>query len=279
MNTRSLAAFMAVSMLATIAVLSGCSSQPTTSPFTAAHGRGPATPANPSDTIVITPPPNPPAPILPVAFAGSDSAYAGTTGHLRWAIGNESAAPFTVQYTLDCALNWPGFPVTGSITIAETTVVPLTIPVAVPSDAVTGMVEFRMTVTRPSGIGPTTADGWLRVVSTSPPPPPPPPPILALVYLGADTAHVGASVTQRWSLTNESASTYSMPWRLEAHPVWPGLPQNGTLILLPGESRQLATVADIPDTAATGDRWLRLTVTRPNGLGDVSANGYFILAP
>jgi hypothetical protein len=284
MNIRSLTAAMAVLTLAAVGVLSGCSTNPTTSPFAALHDRGPA--ATPGDSVppppgdsVPPPPPPPPPPIVPVAFAGADSAIAGGTGHLRWAIGNESNASFTVHYTLQCGQNWPGFPLNGSINIAASTAVPLTIPVAVPSNAATGEVQFTMTVTRPNGIPPTSADGSLLVVSNNPPPPPPPPGVQALVYLGADSARAGGSVTQHWSLGNESSSTYSMPWTLESWPAWPSLPQSGTLLLLPGEVKELTTVAAIPDTAATGYRWLRLTVTRPNGLGDAGANGYFYLAP
>jgi len=112
---------------------------------------------------------------------------------------------------------------------------------------------------------------------TTPPPPPAPPPISPLVYLGADTAQAGGTVTQHWRLTNESMSSFTMAWTLEAHPVWPGLPQNGSVALAGGEARELTTTVAIPDTAAAGFRWLRLIVTRPNGLGDASADGPFLL--
>jgi hypothetical protein len=216
---------------------------------------------------------------VPIAFAGSESTYAGGTAQLHWAVGNESSAPFRVDYTLTCALAWPGFPRTGSIVVPGASVVPLTTPVDVPASAATGMVEFNMTVTRPGGIGPTSADGWLRVVSTLPPPPPPPPPVNPLVYLGADSVRAGETVTQHWQLTNESAAPFTMQWTLEAHPVWPGLPKTGSVNLVGGEVRVIAVSAAVPDTAAAGDRWLRLTITRPDGLPDVSANGYFIIRP
>lgn len=281
MRTRVAAAMLTLITLAMLLVTSGCSRQPTTSPWQAAlDGRPGPSVGGPSDTIPVPPPPPPPPPpILPIAFLGSDSAYAGTTAALRWAVGNESLAPFEVDYTLSCALAWPGFPKHGSITVAGGSTTSLTIPVVVPADATTGMVEFRMTVTRPNGVPPTSAEGSLRVVSTAPPPPPPPPPISPLVYLGADSVRAGETVTQRWQLANESLAPFTMHWTLESHPVWPGLPKTGSVTLVGEEVRQLTTTATVPDTAATGYRWLRLTVTRPNGLPDASADGGFTVQP
>jgi hypothetical protein len=292
MITRTSAAMLTMIALTALVATAGCSKQPSTSPFLSGvvgHRPDP-TPAGPVDTVppppgpgdsVPTPPPPPPPPplILPVAFTGADSAYAGATGHLRWAIGNESEAPFTVQYTLRCGLAWPGFPISGSISIAARTAVPLTTPVAVPASAEPGQVEFEMTVTRPNGIPPTTALGALQVVSSAPPPPPPPPSTQPLVYLGADSAHAGGTVTQRWALGNEGAAPFTMRWTLEAVQRWPGFPQSGTVSLQGDEVVQLTTVAAVPDSVAPGYRWLRLTVSRPNGLPDASSDGGFLVAP
>jgi hypothetical protein len=282
MITRTSAAILTVIALAAVVATAGCSKQPTTSPFRSglAGQRPVPAPAGPSDTVPVPPPPPPgPAPILPVAFAGADTAYAGTTANLYWAIGNESDAPFTVQYTLRCGLAWPGFPASGSITIAPLTVVPLTTPVAIPANAAPGQVEFEMTVTRPNRIPPTTAQGALRVVSSEPPPPPPPPSTQPLVYLGADSAHAGGTVTQRWALGNESATPFLMSWTLEAVQHWPGFPQSGTVSLQGDQVVQLTTVAAVPDSVAPGYRGLRLIVTRPNGLPDASSDGGFYVAP
>lgn len=276
MKTRVPAAMLTLFTLAVLAVISGCSQQPT-KPLADAR-LGPAS-EGPGDSIPPPPPPPPsPPPILPIAFAGSDSTWAGATGELRWAVGNESSSPFQVDYTLTCQLAWPGFPKTGSIIVAPESVAPLNIPVDVPADAVTGMVEFQMTVTRPNGIPPTSANGWMRVVSNVPPPPPPPPPVSPLVYLGADSVQAGGIVTQRWQLTNESGSPFTMQWTLEHHSYWPGLPKSGSVSLAGNEVHNLTTTAAVPDTTS-GPRWLRLTVTRPNGLPNVSEAGGFLVGP
>lgn len=296
MITRATAAIFIVVALAAVVVTAGCSKQPTTSPFTSGFvGQRPnPTPSAPGDSVVPPPPPPPgdtvpgpppppppPAPILPVAFVGADTAYAGATGNLYWAIGNESEATFTVQYTLRCALAWPGFPTSGSITIAPRTVVPLATPFAVPASAAPDQVGFEMTVTRPDGIPPTTAQGALRVVSSEPPPPPPPPPpsMQPVVYLGADSTHAGGTVTQRWALGNESAAPFTMRWTLEAVQNWPGFPKSGTVSLQGDEVVHITTVAAVPDSVTPGYRRLRLVVTRPSGLPNASTDGVFYVAP
>lgn len=278
MKTRVAAAMLTLTMLAVVAGMSGCSKQPTTSPL---HSVRPGPSAgDPSDTIPSPPPPPaPPPPILPIAFYGSDSAHVGTTAQLSWVIGNESSAPFTVDWTLTCALDWPGFPKTGSVAVLPESLKWLDVQVDVPSDAATGMVEFRMTVTRPNGIPPTSANGWLRVVSTAPPPPPPPPPVVPLVYLGGDSVQAGGTLTQQWQLTNESPAPFTMNWTLSSHPNWPGLPKSGSVTLSGDEVFRLTTTATVPDTVTAGYRWLRMTVTRPNGLPDASTDGYFLVRP
>ena len=134
-----------------------------------------------------------------------------------------------------------------------------------------------MTVSRPDGIPPTSAQGALRVVSTEPPPPPPPPSVQPLVYLGADSVQAGGTVTQRWALGNESSAPFTMGWRLEAIQNWPRFPQTGTVTLQGDEVVQLTTIAAVPDSVAAGFRWLRLTVTRPGGLPDASSDGGFMV--
>jgi hypothetical protein len=278
MNLRPWAALLTLYSLAALVAGTGCGNQSMTS-LTSLKGKiGPNTGGG-SDSIPPPPPPPNPGYILPVEFQGSDSTVAGGTGELRWAIGNESDAVFTADYTLTCALNWPGFPKTGSIAVPALHTAPLAIPVAVPANAATGMVEFRMEVTRPNGIPPTTADGWLRVYSNAPPPPPPPPPVTPVVYLGADSVQAGGTLTQSWRLTNESAQPFTMQWTLSSHPNWAGLPQSGSVSLLGGEARDITTTASVPDTAAAGVRWLRMTVSRPNGLPDASTDGHFLILP
>jgi hypothetical protein len=273
MKVRIAAAMFAWSVLAVI-VGSGCSKSPTslTSAFRSAMpGQGGGQDSTP------VPPTPPQAPILPIAFLGSDSTAAGSSGALRWAVGNDSDAPFVVHWTLTVSALWPGYPKTGSLMVPAQSDSAITVTVAVPASQPSGMVDFTMEVTRPNGVGPTTADGWLRVDSYLPPPPPPA--VVPLVYLGADSVYAGGTVTQHWRLTNESASPFTMQWTLAAYPAWPGLPQEGSLALAGGESRELATTASIPDTVAAGWRWLRLTVTRPNGLADASVDGQFLIRP
>ena len=65
----------------------------------------------------------------------------------------------------------------------------------------------------------------------------------------------------------------------QSHPNWLGLPKSGSVSLAGNEVHNLTTTAAVPDTAASGYRWLRLTVTRPNGLPDASADGGFLIQP
>ena len=176
---------------------------------------------------------------------------------------------------MTCELDWPDFPKVGSVSVPGMSTVPLAIPVAVPADQPSSIVAFQMTVSR-RGVPPTSAEGWMRVFSNEPPPPPP---VQPLVYLGADSVQAGGTLTQYWQLTNESPSPFTMQWTLSAHMPWPGLPQTGSVALAGQEVRQLTTTVAVPDTAASGYRWTRLTVTRPNGLPDASVDGPFLIAP
>jgi len=274
MKLRIAAAMVAWSVLAVIAG-SGCSKSPT-SLTSASHNVTPGQSGGQDSTPV---PPPPPAPILPIAFLGSDSTAAGSSGALRWAVGNDSDAPFVVHWTLTVSAAWPGYPKTGSIMVPAQSDSAITVTVAVPATQAAGMVGFTMEVTRPNGVGPATADGWLRVYTYLPPPPPPPPAVVPLVYLGADSTYVGGTVTQHWRLTNESASPFTMQWTLAAFQAWPGFPQSGSVALDGGESRELATTASVPDTVTAGWRWTSLTVTRPSGLPDASVDGRFLVRP
>ncbi|MGH7731566.1 MAG: hypothetical protein ACRENJ_10005 [Candidatus Eiseniibacteriota bacterium] len=284
MKTRPYVAAAVLFALAALVAASGCSRQTATAPElrNVFPPEAPAPVPNdsvPSDSVPIPPPPPPPppapAPILPIAFAGGDTAIAGTTTHLHWAVGNASEAPFRVDYRLECALPWPGFPLTGSITIAARTVVPLSTPATIPSDAASGTVGFTMTVTRPGGIPPTSAQGALNVVSNEPPPPPPPPPIQPVVYVGADSVWAGGAVTQTWEVTNESPQPFTMQWTLASRHPWPGYPVSGMVSLAGGGSATVTTTGAVPDTAGPGPRWSSLTVSRPSGLPPASADGGF----
>ena len=273
-STRPHVAVAALFALAVLLAASACSRQPTSPDLRNLGKPGPA-PATPTDTIPIPPPPPVPTPILPIAFAGSDSAYPGPTAHLRWAVGNESSAHFRVDYTLECGLPWPGLPLIGHIDVPAESVVAISIPVDVPADAVSGMVDFVMTVTRPNGVSPTTAEGWLRVWTNEPPPPPPPPPVQPVSFAWADTAQAGGTVTIGWTLTNESQAPFAMHWTLESLHNWAGYPLSGTVNLPGGGSANLSTTSAVPDTAGPGPRRARITVTRPNGLLSASTDGLF----
>lgn len=275
MSTRPYVAAAALLALAVMLAVSACSRQPATSPDLRNLDRPNPGPATPEDTTPVPPPPPVPTPILPIAFAGADSAFPGTTAYLRWVVGNESSAPFRVDYTMVCELPWPDLPLSGYIDVPADSVAPLSVPVDVPANAASGMVEFTMTVTRPNGISPTTAQGSLRVWSDQPPPPPPPPPIRPVLYVGADSANAGGTVTQTWTLINESQAPFAMEWTLESRHAWSGYPLSGTIDLAAGGSANLFTTGSVPDTAGPGTRLTRLTVSRPSGLPPESAEGGF----
>jgi hypothetical protein len=278
MRTHPHVAIATLFALAALLSASACSRQPTSLDLRSL-AKPAAGPATPLDTIPIPPPPPSPTPILPIAFAGADSAYPGTTAHLRWAVGNESSAPFRVDYTMVCELPWAGLPISGSIEVPPLSTAPLSVAVNVPADATSGMVEFTMAVTRPDGISPTTAQGSLRVWSDQPPPPPPPPPIPPIIYVGADTANAGGTVNQTWTLSNESQEPFTMQWTLESLHHWAGYPQSGTISLAAGGWAHLFTAGSVPDTAGAGPRRTRLFVSRPSGLPPASADGEFLVLP
>jgi hypothetical protein len=153
MKTRLVAAMMTLLGLATLGSTPGCIEQSATSPL-----------GGSTDSIPVRPlPPTSPTPAVPVAFTSSDSGVAGATAELRWFVGNEGSEPRQVDYTLTCALSWPGLPLHGSIVVPGESVALLATPVAVPGDAAPGLVVFTMTVTRPNGSPPGKAEGWLRV--------------------------------------------------------------------------------------------------------------------
>src|SRR5258706_16285876 len=98
MTIRVAAAMLVLTSIAFLAVVSGCRQSPLLDPMIMRHG--PST-VGPGDTVPPPPPPPPPPPtIVPIAFAGAESTYAGGTGQLHWVVGNESPAPFPVAYTL-----------------------------------------------------------------------------------------------------------------------------------------------------------------------------------
>jgi len=277
MTTRVAAAMLVLVTLAALVLVAGCSKS-VTSPDSLHLALG--GPEGGSGDTVPNPGPPPPQPsIQPVRFLGSDSTLAGTTGELRWQIGNASGAPFVVSWTLGCELAWPGFPRNGTISVPADSAVPLHIPVAVPADARDGMVAFRMEVTRADSATIAAATGGMRVYSNTPPPPPPPPPVQPLLYLGADSVQAGGIVTQHWQLTNESTGPFTMQWTLTARPGWTDFPKTGSVTLTGQEVRELITTGAVPDTVGSGPRLTQLTITRPNGQPDASTNGWFYVRP
>src|SRR5262245_10882414 len=103
---------------------------------------------------------------------------------------------------------------------------------------------------------------------------PVPPPIST----GLDTAHVGGTATPTWRVWNESPMPFTMQWTLESQAAWPGLPQSGSLALAAWEEYLFTATVSVPDTAATGYRWLALTITRPHG-SPLSAVGTILVVP
>lgn len=112
----------------------------------------------------IQPPPPPPPPIPAVQFAGWDSLAPQPTISF-WLLYNESDQPFDMQWTLTSARNWPGFPITGTRSfIFGNARDSLGVGIPIPDSAAAGFNRLIMTVTRPSGLPPQSADGDFPIV-------------------------------------------------------------------------------------------------------------------
>jgi len=108
-----------------------------------------------SDSV---PPPPPPPPTPAVEFAGLDSLPQPTTTY--WFFFNESDQPFQQHWTLTSGRNWPGFPITGGFTFTsggQRDSIGVGIPI--PDTAAAGFNRLTMTVTRPNGLPPESAQG------------------------------------------------------------------------------------------------------------------------
>ena len=111
----------------------------------------------------LPPPPPPPPPKAAVEFAGVDSLTEQPTMSF-WLLFNESDNPFNMQWSVTSGRNWPGFPINGSQFLSglEHRTVIVTIPV--PDSAAAGFNRLFMTVTRPNGLPPQTAEGNFPIV-------------------------------------------------------------------------------------------------------------------
>jgi hypothetical protein len=110
------------------------------------------------------PPPPPPPAAQPVTFVFADPMIAGATGIARFRVTNESAAPFSMQWSTLGGSGWPGFPMSGTIALAADETRDLDLTIAVPDTAVAGPRWLEMHVTRPNGLGEGYAYGTMWVV-------------------------------------------------------------------------------------------------------------------
>jgi len=106
----------------------------------------------------VPPPPPPPPPTPAVVFAGVDSS-AGQPTITFWLLFNESDGPFNMQWSLNSSRNWPGFPINGSRFLTGLQHDSLAVLIPVPDSAAAGFNRLFMTVTRPNGLPPQTAEG------------------------------------------------------------------------------------------------------------------------
>jgi hypothetical protein len=257
---------LALGLVAAMPIAVGCSSNGTRIEGQALIFENPF---SPNDTTPIFPPPPPSPPIPPVVFGGADSTQAGSIGVTRWWLGNDGKAPFTVHWTLSDEQGWPGLPIQGALEIPARQQRLLEVPVSVPASATSSMYPLRITVDRPGGLT-TTGDGGIRVFGNDPPPPPPPP-FAAVEFIGSDSISAGQSGFSRWRLGNESDQPFTMSWTLRGN-----FTRQGTVDLLPLERRVLAVEIAVPDTAAAGERWLEMHVTRPNGADGWAYGRYWV---
>jgi hypothetical protein len=221
-------------------------------------------PQPPSDTLII-----------PVQFVSADSTEAGHAGTSRWLLGNAGQKPFTTTWILTADPTWPGYPITGTLRIGPSRVVPLSVPVPVPFSAVDGLYTLRMAVLTPSA-DTSVAFGSIRVFGNEPPPPPPPL-APAVVFVGADSIQAGTTGQTRWEVTNESSHDFTMTWTLSTPYQWPGLPKQGTVFLGPNQQQQLVVSVAVPDTVQAGPRRLDMQVTRPDSLPSASAPAWILV--
>jgi hypothetical protein len=113
------------------------------------------------------PPPHPgPKPPMPaVAFVSTDSVLPGDSASTRWNLRNTAHQSFTMPWVLTSARNWPGFPKSGSVTLAALGSQLLTVGVQVPDTAAAGLAGLTMTVTSKDG---TTSSASGAIVVRSP---------------------------------------------------------------------------------------------------------------
>lgn len=276
MNTRPGLSLCALALTAGVVILGSCSKndlgvQPSLSIARLAApdsgGNPPPHPTPPPDTIFIP----------PVEFVSSDSTLAGTTGISRWLVTNNSERPFTMHWVLSEFQGWPGFPIQGTVFLPPDKTKTLEVPVPVPSSAFTGIYAILLSGDSPDNVT-YSAQGAIRVYGNDPPPPPPPPPP-AVVFLGADSMVVGGTGNTFWELNNESDHPFTMSWALFGVPDWTGFPRNGSVDLAARERRTIAVEIVVPDSAATGPKWVELQVTRPDGLPPASTSGIFYVFP
>jgi hypothetical protein len=99
------------------------------------------------------PPPGhgPKPPVPAVVFVSQDSVTAGQTGNTQWKLHNSAHQAFTMPWVLTSARNWPGFPKSGTVTLAALGDSLLSVAVAVPDTAASGGNGLVMTVTQKDG--------------------------------------------------------------------------------------------------------------------------------
>jgi hypothetical protein len=210
--------------------------------------------------------------VEPIVFVAADSVQAGSTGISRWIIGNSGKKPFTSSWILTADPSWPGYPIQGTVHLGPLKTQPLNVTFPVPASAFSGVYQLRMAVTAAT-VDTSIAYGFVRVYGNEPPPPPPPP-TPAVTFFGAESTLAGTSGRTQWQLFNESNHVFTMNWSLASGNGWPGFPIQGS-VSLQASSGQIITVSvPVPDSAASDNHPLEMTVTRPDTLPPASSPGF-----
>jgi hypothetical protein len=181
-------------------------------------------------------------------------------------LGNDSAQPFTMHWTVTSDAGWPGFPITGSLDLAPLSTHLIEVPIPVPASVTPcTMYGLHMNVTRPGGLD-YTAEGVIRVFAIPCPSVPPSPPVISPVeFFGSDSTQAGQAGLSHWRLGNNNDQPFTMHWSLTCEAGWPGFPKEGSVTLAPRSIVPLDVPIVVPPGTAAGYYSLEMTVDDPAG--------------
>lgn len=104
----------------------------------------------------------------------------------------------------------------------------------------------------------------------------PKPPQPAVVFISADSAAAGDSISTRWQLHNNAHQAFTMPWVLTTTRNWPGFPKSGSVALGALNTALLVVSMTVPDTASAGPAPLTMSVTQKDGTQQ-SSTGFVVV--